>query len=79
MDTDRLAGKVRLRSMSASVRCGVLFAVVILAMAMAVPVNAQPSGSPVITSVQPDFTAGVVRIEGTTLPASLRSGLVHCR
>jgi hypothetical protein len=56
--------------MSASVRFGVLYAVLALAVAMAVPVNAQPASSPVITGVLPDFTAGVLRIEGTGFPAS---------
>ena len=56
--------------MSASVRFGALYAVLALAVAMAVPVNAQQVSSPVITGVLPDFTAGVLRIEGTGFPTS---------
>jgi hypothetical protein len=45
-------------------------AVVALALAMAVPVSAQPTSAPLITSAQPDFTTATLKIDGTSLPAS---------
>jgi hypothetical protein len=71
MVTDcRFARKVRLRKMSALVRIGVFYAVLALVVPTAVPVSAQPSSSPVITSAQSDLKAGALTIVGTSLPAS---------
>ena len=51
------------------VRFGVLYAVLAPVVATAVPASAQPSSSPVITSVQSDLKAGALTIVGTSLPA----------
>ena len=37
---------------------------------MTVPVDAQPANPPVITSVEPDFTTGLLKIDGASLPPS---------